>query len=132
MNRRGFLTALAALGAEPLVPRGTAFSFLGGIHRPAWVEVPTVWPIPKIELRGRLILTLSAGTYPVGVMGGSVIVGPAPATLSSKVPDDKEIVAEVYRIEAPSGIDWPFGPRLLQNRAGDYWIAPRPSPSIRG
>ena len=121
MNRRGFLTALAALGAEPLIPKGTAFSFLGGIFRPTWTEVPAAWPL-HLELRGEETLTLAEGTFSLPAM--SYIISPTlGGNLFNPTSRHDNFIGVIHGLGAPE--EWPNGAQLLRNRSGDYRIQAR-------
>lgn len=116
MNRRGFLAMLAGLAAEPLVPKGTAFSFLGGIYRPAWEEVQTPWPIPEIRLLAGQKLIIE------GERGVELICGPLHSDEGvielSRSPFAPGHAAAVMQGLSPMMND----PHLFKSRDGNYRI----------
>lgn len=116
MNRRGFLSLLGAALAEPLVPKGTSFSFLGGIYRPTWTAIPTTWPL------GRLTLTKAGQSITIRCKPGTLLMPWGPTsereTVITRV-DEVLVNASAY----VEGLDPQMNdPRLFVNRNGDYLI----------
>lgn len=125
MNRRGFLALLGAALAEPLTPKGTAFSFLGGIYRPAWQEVPTVWPIPLVQLFEGQSLTIE------GRPGQTLYCPPFSSDAGEirlwRSPNTPPALAATLTGLSPMMND----PRLLRDRDGNWLIRDaKPSPPV--
>jgi len=116
MNRRSFLAMLAGAITEPLVPKGTAFSFLGGVYRPEWVETPTAWPIPLVELYEGQSLVIEGPTNAGGLELYAANLG-EPLKMSRSPLAPKGAAATIMGLS-------PFmnRPKLFRNRAGSWLI----------
>lgn len=113
MNRRGFLSMLAGAIAAPLVPSGKAFSFLGGIYRPAWEEVLTPWPIPALTLHNGNSLQILEGDRPEDAMETQ--------RFEAEMKGGSHGIAATF-----DGISMPTLAKLFKDRSGNWKIIRAP------